>query len=181
MRRLDPAEAETKSLLTFLSPRFDALEDVALHAKQDYASGLELREVLNASYGASIGSPRQPIPLKLHSALRNRNSIGGRNLFYVEVFKQYPAASCPIVASSSFWVSKGPMGSLMLLNQNDTSVGFFDCGEKAGFFTPLGMVVAGNVIYVLGQSNGWESEAYSILEVLDDKVRKVLDVGGGGC
>src|SRR5690242_3506650 len=42
MLHLDPAEAEVKSLLTFLSQRFDALEDVALHAKQDNASELEL-------------------------------------------------------------------------------------------------------------------------------------------
>ncbi|PYV84986.1 MAG: hypothetical protein DMG05_23610 [Acidobacteria bacterium] len=138
MRRLDAAEAEAKSLLTFFSPHFDLLEDVALRAKQDHASRLELRQVLNAFYGASIGSARQPVPLRLHSAFRSRKAVNGRTLFHVEVFKEYPAASCTVVAYSSCWISKDPMGTLTLLNQNGTSVGFFDCDWKgAAFFTPF--------------------------------------------
>ena len=182
MRRLDAAEAEAKSLLTFFSPHFDLLEDLALRAKQDDAGGLELREVLEAFYGPSIGSPRQPVPLRLHSAFRSRKAVNGRTLFYVEVFKEYPAASCTVVAYSSCWISKDPTGTLTLLKQNGTSVGFFDCDWKgAAFFTPLGIVVANNLIYVLGQSDGWESEGYVILEVLNNKVRTVLQVEGGGC
>jgi len=182
MSRLDAAEAEAKSLLTFLSPRFGSFEDVALHAKQDNAGGLELRDVLHALYGASIGSPRQPVPLKLHSAYRSRNAVNGRTLFYVEVFKEYPAASCPVVAHGSFWISKDPPGSLTLLNQNGTSVGFVDCDWKgAESFTPFGMFLADNLTYVLGQSNGWENEEYVILEIFEDRAHSVLQVNGGGC
>jgi len=88
MRRLNPAEAEAKHLLTFLSPHFDLIEDAALRAKQDHIGGLEQREVLNAFYGSSIGSPLQPVPLKLHSAFRSWTAVNGRTLFRVEAFQR---------------------------------------------------------------------------------------------
>jgi hypothetical protein len=180
--RLDTAGAEAKSLLAFFNPHFDRLEDVALQEKQDNANGLAQREVLNALYGASIGSPRQPVPLKLGKAFRSRNAVSGRILLHLEVFKEYPAASCPVVGYSSCWISKDPTGAFTLLNQNETSVGFFDCDWKgADFFTPLGIVVADNLAYVLGQSGVWENEVYVILEVLNNQIRSVLQVNGGGC
>jgi len=182
MRRLDPADAEAKSLLTFFSPRFETLEEAALHVKQDNANGLELREVLNAFYGAHIGSPQQTVLLKLQSAFCSRNALNGRTLFHVEVTKEYPAASCPVVAYGSFWISKDPKGTYTLLKQNGTSVYFFDCDQKgAGFFTPFGIVVGDKSTYVLGQSSGWENEWYLIIEVFDDEVKVVLQKDGGGC
>jgi hypothetical protein len=132
MRRLDPAEAEATQLLTLIRPHFDLIEDAALRAKQDHIGGLEQREVLNAFYGADIRSPRQSIPLKLQSSFRSRNPVNGQTVFHVQVFKEYAAASCPLVASSPFWISRDPAGTFTVLNQKEASVGFVPCGGRDG-------------------------------------------------
>jgi hypothetical protein len=57
-----------------------------------------------------------------------------------------------------------------------------DCDMKeSSRCIPLGVIEIGGKYYLLTENNYYESEAYDIYQLEGRKLRKILEIYGGGC
>lgn len=119
---------------------------------------------------------------KLH---RNRSPLDGLTLYHFEAKKEYERprsatdAGCNTMSVFSGWIMRDRRGELRLLSRQ---LVVDDCDMKAAdYSTFLGLLTVGNRVFMITESHGYEQESYSILELRDTRIIRVLKVFGGAC
>lgn len=130
------------------------------------------------------GEQRAQVKLAVTKLYRDRAGIGGAHVYYVEVEKRYKKptssrdTSCENVAFLKGWVLKRKDGTLGML---EDSFGLTDCdGKDRGSSVELFSVMAlNNRTFLLAVEHGWEGESYTIYELKDFSLVRLLETLGG--
>jgi hypothetical protein len=190
--------AEWKKIISFIEPVFNKLEEEALIER------IETQPIINGrlkSTGHPISSSERKkikMSMKLYC---NESAVNGKNIYYIEAEKKYKPPfvylyyyegdtmhekaipfdeePCHGISFLNGWILKNQKGELSFLDKN---LDITDC-DKKGTIThfPLGVLTIKDRIFLIVETQGWESESYSIIEVLSSGLHDLISTYGGGC
>lgn len=126
---------------------------------------------------------RARIETSLTKLYGSKSLVRGERLYYFEAEKRYqkPAASgvpsCEDISVFQGWLSTKGKGGVGLL---DSRLFLTDCDRKGpGTARPLGTMIVKNQTFLFVYEHGWEDERYTILELDNSGLHRVLETDGG--
>lgn len=163
--KIDTASAQAKEIGSFIKQVFD------VHEKE---------EAERARFD------RPPAIAKVETSLtilyRSSNVVDGDHIYYFEAEKQYPKRTasgdldCYDVSLFQGWISADEKGGVGLMDNNFV---FTDCDRKGpSTMIPVGMTTLGEQTFLFVREHGWESESYTILELNQTGLHRVLQTDG---
>lgn len=120
-------------------------------------------------------------PATLQKLYRSRARVKGQHIYYFEAAKQYGSAdpTCNDVSFFKGWILKQSNGSPVLVSSH---LAFTDCDMKTERSTlPFGVIVINDRTFLIAQEHGYEDESYVVFEIRGSRIRRLLEVSGGGC
>lgn len=175
MKGITNAAADWKQMLTFLGPEFERAERAGIS------------RMVSEQYRAQLppAEERARIPLSILNLYRSQLSDDGHVLFYFETSKEYPKpresndAGCNNISLLGGWVIRNAQGKLTLL---DSQYSATDCDMKEGGLTlPFAILQLDGKTFAIVEEDGYEGEGYTILEIQENRVRRVLETYAGSC
>jgi hypothetical protein len=174
MEKLTVASADWKQMMTFLGPVFERAE----------SSGL-LDTVGQYSAQLPPAEERARKPLSILNLYRSQLTHDGQLLFYFEASKQYPKppdsndVGCDNISLLGGWALRDAQGNLALL---DSQFNPTDCDWKeGGRVLPFVILQLDGKTFAIVEEPSYEGESYTILEIKNDGVRRVLETYAGSC
>lgn len=126
---------------------------------------------------------RATIKTSLTKLYGGRSLVRGERLYYFEAEKHYPkpaasgVPSCDDISVFQGWVSTQGKGGLGL---HDSRLFLTDCDRKGSRTArPLGTMILKNQTFLFVYEHGWEDERYTILELDNSGLHRVLETDGG--
>jgi hypothetical protein len=122
-------------------------------------------------------------PVELTRVYKTRNIIKGGNLYFIEAQQKYPYSDkqfpdCYNLNSLNIWVMLSGDNISILSSEFIPT----DCwGKESHDIIPYVVVSARRGHFVVSENHGYESEFYTVHELLDNGLKEVLSVDGGGC
>ncbi len=123
-------------------------------------------------------------PIELTHIYKARNKIKGGVLYFIEAQQKYPysdntqSADCYNLNVLNSWVLLHG-DKISLLSSEFIST---DCyGKEIHDVVPNVVISVQGKQYVVSENYGYEWEFYTIHQLLDESMKEVLSVGGGGC
>jgi len=174
MEKLTDASADWKQMMTFLGPEFERAE----------SSGL-LDTISQYSAQLPPAEERARKPLSILNLYRSQLTDDGQLLFYFEASKEYPKppasndVGCDNISLLGGWALRDAQGNLALL---DSQYNPTDCDWKeGGRVLPFMILQLDGKIFAIVEEDSYEGESYTVLEIMKDKVRRVLETYAGSC
>jgi hypothetical protein len=174
MAPLTGASPDWKRLTTFLGPKFERAEKAGL-------SGLA-----GQYYSAQMPpfATRARIPLSMLNLYRTQ--LADRKLiFYFEASKEYPKpraandAGCNNISLLGGWILRDGKGNLTLLTSLFSAT---DCDMKeGGIGRPFAILDLDGKTFAIVEEDSYEGEEYTILEIRESGVRRILETYAGSC
>ena len=116
---------------------------------------------------------------------RSQLTDDGQTLFYFEASKEYPKppdandVGCNNISLVGGWASRDAQGNLALL---DSQFNPTDCDWKeGGRVLPFVILQLDGKTFAIVEEPSYEGESYTILEIKNDGVRRVLETYAGSC
>lgn len=168
------ASPDWKRLITFLAPKFERAEKAGL-------SGLT-----GQYYSAQLPpfETRARIPLSMLNLYRTQLA-NGKMIFYFEASKEYPKpraandAGCNNISQLGGWILRDSKGNLTLLTSLFSAT---DCDMKeGGIVQPFALLDLDGGTFAIVEEDSYEGEEYTILEIRESGVRRILETYAGGC
>jgi hypothetical protein len=181
MAVIEKGSAEADKVVAYVKSAFDSYEAAAIAR----LAAAPAAGNLPAAGGFPLsGTRRAQAGLAVAKLYRDRAGIGGAHIYYVEVEKRYgkpaglPDPSCENVAFLKGWVVKRKDGTLGMLNDG---FGLTDCdGKDRGNSVELFSTISLNDrTFLLTVEHGWEDESYTIYELKDFSLVRLLETFGG--
>ena len=175
MEQITNSYADWKQILTFLVPEFERAERAGISriVSQQYRAQLPPEE------------ERDRIPLSILNLYRSQLRDDGHVLFYFEASKEYPKpidsndAGCNNISLLGGWVTRNAQGKLTLLGSQYSAT---DCDMKeGGLARPFAILQLDGKTFAIVEEDSYEGEAYIIIEIQKNRVRRVLETYAGSC
>jgi hypothetical protein len=113
---------------------------------------------------------------------RSVHAVDGKHIYYFEAEKQYSKRTasddpgCYDVSLFQGWISADEKGGMGLMDSNFV---FTDCDRKGpSTMIPLGTMTLQEQTFLFVREHGWESESYTILELNQSGLHRVLQTDG---
>jgi hypothetical protein len=165
---VEKGNSESNEIIAYVKSAFN-------HSERDELDRLKADPATN-DYLATRGFPssseqRSKAKLMITKLYRNRSSMDGQYIYYIEVEKQY---NCSSISFLKGWVLKRKDGTLVLLNDR---FGLTDCdGKERGESVELFSVLTINQrTFLFAVEHGWENETHKIYELKDFELALVLE------
>lgn len=181
MIKMERGRSEVGDIVAYVKSAFSHAETAEIAR---LAAAPVTSDFLAASGFPSSSEQRAKVELTITKLYRNKSSRDGQRIYYIEVEKQYkkPAgsgdSSCDNVAVLKGWVLKDKDGILALLND---SFGLTDCDGKnrGGSVEWFSVMTLNNRTFLFAVEHGWEDESYTIYELKEFELARVLETFGG--
>jgi len=174
MEKLTDASGDWKQMMTFLGPEFVRTE----------SSGL-LDTISHYTAQLPPAEERARKPLSILNLYRSQITDDGQLLFYFEASKEYPKppdsndVGCDNISLLGGWALRDAQGNLALL---DSQFNPTDCDWKeGGRVLPFVILQLDGKTFAIVEEDSYEGESYTILEIRNDGVRRVLETYAGSC
>jgi len=170
--RLADGDPDVLRITSFVSPRFDALEDARV-AHPPY-------QPRRPYPVASVRHATTPYELNV---LRSEPLPDGQRLFQLRAERKYEGAPGDLSDTQytvfNLWVAANRAGQLRLLAE-DVTLGE---GEARNYDnrSALGLFVLGNRTFIPIIQSGYEGGVYAMLEFTGDTMRRLIQMESGGC
>lgn len=174
MTLLTNASPDWKQLITFLVPEFERAEKAGLS------------KLTNQSYSSQMPplEKRARTPLSMLNLYRTQLA-NGKFIFYFEASKEYPKpqaandAGCNNISLLGGWILRDGRGRLTLLASLFSPT---DCDMKeGGGVLPFAILDLDGKTFAIVEEDSYEGEEYTILEILESGVRRILETYAGSC
>ncbi|MGH9942888.1 MAG: hypothetical protein ACRD9R_11095 [Pyrinomonadaceae bacterium] len=181
MVEIEKNSDEASKIIAYLKPIFSEVEASELSR---LAAEPTLREFFAVRRFPLPSEERAKVELTLTKLYRSKPLIDGQHIYYFEVEKHYqkPVGAndrdCFNVSLFSGWIMKDKDSALDILNE---SFGLTNCdGKERGNSVEWFSVVTLNMqTFLLAVEHGWEDESYTIYELKDHGLTRVLETLGG--
>ncbi len=127
---------------------------------------------------------REKGSIELTRIYETRYEINGRSLYFIEAQRKYtkpnnaPDADCYNLNSLNSWVMMQGNNISLLSTEFVAS----DCdGKEINTIIPDVVITRQGRYYTVTENYGYEWETYRIHEIVDESMKEVLRVDGGGC
>jgi hypothetical protein len=143
----------------------------------------------NGKYLEYTGHPvasieRNKNKIKIEAIYKTEHEVNGNNLYFVVAQRKYRKmkneqdADCESETLLNSWlIIKNNKASFL-----DSEIILTDCyGKAMHSIVPDIVLSLRGKHYVVSENYGYEWESYTIHEIQDTKIKKILEVGGGGC
>lgn len=125
---------------------------------------------------------RAKVATSLTVLYRSNSVVNGEHVYYFEAEKQYQKRStsgdpgCNDVFLCQGWISRDEKDGLGLMAGNFLIT---DCDRKGpGTMIPVGIMTLKEQTFLFVREHGWEDESYTILELSQSRLRRVLKTVG---
>ncbi len=159
----------------FVGRKFDSLEKAGLAR---VVSQLDLAQI-------PPPAARAKIPMAMLNLYRARLSGDNRTVFYFEASKEYAKplgandAACHNVSLLDGWIVQNPKGDLTLVA---TDYGPTDCDwDKGGYTKPFAIITLSRRTFAVVEEDSYEGESYTIFEIQQTRLRRILETYAGSC
>jgi hypothetical protein len=123
-------------------------------------------------------------PIKLTNIYKARNKVKEGDIYFIEAQQKYPysdntqSADCYNLNSLNCWVLLQG-NKIKFLSSEFIAT---DCdGKETHDVVPNVVISVQGRYYVVSENYGYEWESYTIHQLIDDSMKEVLNVDGGGC
>ena len=174
MAPLTSASSDWKRLIIFLGPKFERAEKAGLS------------EPGNQFYSAQVPPYETRARVSLSMLNLYRTQLADRKMiFYFEASKEYPkprAANdpgCNNISRLGGWILRDGKRNLILLTSDFSPT---DCDLKeAGIVRPFAILDLDGRTFAIVEEDGYEGEAYVILEIRESGLQRILETYAGSC
>lgn len=137
----------------------------------------------SSSLALSLSSEeRAKVETSLTVLYRSSSVVNGEHVYYFEAEKQYQKRTtsgglgCNDVSLFQGWIARDEREGLGLMAGN---LVFTDCDRKGpSTMIPLGMMTLKDQVFLFVREHGWEDESYTILELSQSGLHRVLQTIG---
>lgn len=173
---IETARTQGKEISSFIKQIFDVEET----AEIDRMRAERLSAIANLpSLAFSLSSEeRVKIETSLTVLYRSSSVVNGEYVYYFEAEKQYKRRTtsggpgCNDVSLFQGWISRDERDGLGLMAANFV---FTDCDRKGpSTMIPMGLMTLKDQVFLFVREHGWEDESYTILELNQSGLHRVL-------
>ena len=178
--QIEPASTQGKEISSFIKQIFDAEETTEI----DRIRGEGPSAIANLPSLVFSLSSEERVKIETSLTLLYRSSfvVNGEYVYYFEAEKQYQkrttsgGPACNDVSLFQGWISKDEREGVGLMAANFV---FTDCDRKGpSTMIPMGLMTLKDQVFLFVREHGWEDESYTILELNQSGLHRVLMTGG---
>jgi len=177
---IESASTQGKEISSFIKQIFDVEETAEIDRMREETSPA----IANSSPLAfSLSSEeRAKVETSLTVLYRSSSVVNGEHVYYFEAEKQYQKRTtsggpgCNDVSLFQGWIARDERDGLGLMAGN---LVFTDCDKKGpSTMIPLGIMTLRDQVFLFVREHGWEAESYTILEIHQSGLHRVLQTIG---
>ena len=177
--KIEPASTQGKEISSFIRQIFDVEETAEIDRMRE---GTPLSANLSPIAFSLSSEERAKVETSLTVLYRSSSVANGEHVYYFEAEKQYQkritsgGLGCNDVSLFQGWIAGDVRDGFGLMAGN---LVFTDCDRKGpSTMIPLGIMTLKDQVFLFVREHGWEDESYTILELHQSGLRRVLQTVG---
>ena len=176
---IETASPQRKEISSFIKQIFDVEETAEIDRMREETPPAIANP---SSFPFSLSSEdRAKVEASLTVLYGSSSVVNGKHVYYFEAEKQYQTRTasdpgCYDVSLFQGWISTDGKGGMGLMANNFV---FTDCDRKGpSTMIPVGIITLKDQVFLFVREHGWEDESYTILELNQSRLQRVLQTVG---
>jgi hypothetical protein len=177
--KTETASTQGKEINSFIKQIFDVEETAEIDRMREETPPAIAN---SSSFPFSLSSEdRAKVEASLTVLYGSSSVVNGKHVYYFEAEKQYQTRTasdpgCYDVSLFQGWISTDEKGGMGLMAGNFV---FTDCDRKGpSTMIPVGIITLKDQVFLFVREHGWEDESYTILELNQSRLQRVLQTVG---